>query len=546
MIALGEETLFGEEGGDGQPRAAAPPRPYVLTNQNNLYEFLSWDRVAPRESFTGEYYADLSVHAPGRVVLLGVPAGPAVQSEVTRDGANLLPIAMELAGPVRSTPVPALARGGESGGGAVVRPGEAMCWAPATTLPIGWFSRLCFRTQEEVDEFEARQSLYPNLDLMTLPRVVDPDFFTDEEDELDGLLAFLHGLEPGGASPEIYEAMDRTDGLFAVLLAALPPDPSSFAVAADALVGYTKGGKGAKARQQTSLEKLAQKLPKAKTEKAIAKACSEVLSAVQPSREWRPSEILDELVGAIDKTDLSARDSKAAAAMLDRTRKVLSADEPFVPRKEGFATLRALELALIRKDPESFLGWPAEETGASGEVRMLGAAMVGLMAGFKRLSLGLKSPSLRRLLSLNAAHPGVWGDPLLESQKFEIVVDQPRETGPSTQRLLWEEEVLAEQVIEKASLGDLVADVDFASDFGVSLGFEIARRMKWRDCVVTEISFKEGSITTGAAGTVVEVEGAPTIRRRVIPDRLLHRLSTEEIPPELDALIRSQTAASGS
>lgn len=540
-----DETLF--ESVNVPATSGRLLRPFVLTNQNNLLEHLSWGRVAPPESFAGEYYIDLSADAPGRIVLLGVPAPEQLQAMVCSGGANLFPIAVELRAELPK-PAPAVTSEGGSTTAIPVSEGKAIAWAPASILPIHSFARFCFRSRDDLEEFQARQSLYPNLDLLTLPGEVAPEFFEATGHKTADLLTpFLSGLTPGVVSTDAYDSLDKTDGLFAVAIAGIGEDASTFEIVAEALFEYTKQVKASKPGGLVPLERLARKLPKPKAERALSRACSEVLSRVQPSREWRPSELLEEIKLEVAAAPLSDRDAKTATQMLERTGRVLAADEAFERRSKGFAILRALELALIRKDPDSYLSWAPEETGADESVRMLGAAMVGLMTGFKRLPISLKPGGIQRLLALNSAQSALWGDPLVEHRKFEIVVEEPSGDHPSSWRLLWEDDVLAEREIRQdVSVFDLLSKVDFASKSGVSFGIEIARRMKWRDCVMTELSFEEGSIVTGPQGTVVTVQGVPSTRYRVISDRLLDRIAAEKLPPELAEYIRSEAPVQSS
>ena len=142
---MSKETLFDEpsnhESGSEPLRA-----PYLLTNQNNLYEFLSWARVTPKESFAGEYYTDLSARAPGRVVLLGVGPPAELLKEVLKDEANLIPVALEL-GEIGGE-CDSLGIGNDSGQTAVAS-GKALAWAPSAIVPLMHFTRVCFRSTEE-------------------------------------------------------------------------------------------------------------------------------------------------------------------------------------------------------------------------------------------------------------------------------------------------------------------------------------------------------------------------------------------------------------
>ena len=379
---------------------------------------------------------------------------------------------------------------------------------------------------------------------MALPRAVAPELFQESSAlRFDDIVSFLSELSNGQEDSAAYDLLDRQDGMFALLLAAADGSQLGFQAIADALNGHAaKHRRSGRGSNLDPLEELVRKLPRAKSERIIAKLCFGILTKISPSKEWRPSEILRELMEGVQSSPLSERDRKTALAFLKHTQQVLDLSVPFEPRSEGFVALRALELVLIRKDPSSYLESSIGEGGIDPVVRMVGAGMVGLLTGLRRLPLALKPQALMDYLSLSAADSSLGGGSLFGGKSLDVGVEPPNDSHPQSWRLIWENEVLAERTVEKEPLIDVMSGIDFTSDAGIIFATEIARRMKWRDCVVTEIILNDGTFSL-EEGSRIRVAGVPKMFTEIVVERLLQRVVSESIPTELDEYIRRNRPA---
>jgi hypothetical protein len=434
---------------------------------------------------------------------------------------------------------PALLKDGTHGKAAWGNPGAYM-WAPSGVIPTGAVSAIHFRSNEEREEFEAREfaDARPRADLHR----VTSRLFEGDGPSADAVTEWLRSLEPVDTPSSEEVAMeDRRSG--AVLLGALTAVPREAELA-----GWGHLLAGRKTGRQTGdvvsrIGRVLDGTPRAKDAEDVAlQICVDQLMATDRQQEWRPLEVLDRIRGTLIGRLKGKADAMEHA--LDRAAAILDDREPFEGLKaSGSSSIKALLLALRRPEPERLMGWDPGGPGSTAEVLNLAAVMVGALTGRALTPVTLRGSALdeavarteaNRLSSANDRAMPLFKPPSMEVQAAEgtitlrlggaILVDRPVPLPAEVFRR-----------IDGALLGDPQVR-ERAVDIAVRLG--------WSDAVETVVIAPMGagitSIRSEGDALTMRMAGVGSLHYELLAEPFLVHVAAGQLPAaDVDLLIAS-------
>lgn len=400
--------------------AKASRRVFFPTNRHNLLKALATRTLAPLAGYADKYYDDLLRFAPGRIPLVADGINEGVASLVA-SAEHDFPVLVEInASMLTAVDVPAL---GPNGGRAVVGNDGAAAWAPAGPMPFTVVSAVHFRSQADQDAFSLNEfsDVRPIGDLLS----VAPDLFGSAP--TPDLQGWLEGLEPAPVGVGS-DRLDRRGGALlmgistadAIQAAVMVPllngsEPKASESAIDGLTDWIRGAGPVGSADRTTMWIVVDEL-----------------ADVDRAKVWRPGEILASVRRRLASSSVGEEDLRRAETILERTEAIVRSDVPFERfRADGWHSLQALLLILMRPEPERFEAWDFDETGAHPEVRFLGSALLGILTGRARLPVTLRPPRLDDLIA-------AWECSMASS------VECPAPAMPSVALVEREDEVLIE------------------------------------------------------------------------------------------------------
>ena len=557
-----------------------------LTNRYNLLEILAAGAITPREGYS-KYYEDLLALAPGRVPLVRGPLSKALCELVMGGETDVFPVAIEIAPESLS----GISKGMDKLGALLVRApsGELtknassndatiMALAPAQTIPLTAVIRAHFRSDGERREHERRS--YENVPMNLVPLEVTPSLFHDGARGLsvdENIVPWLESLPAvAGGQAERFERADRIAGALTMVLSTLPGRGEHFEKAAALLNGAVHGNApgqatpGAKRKSSKTATKrsgspgpsrrpvlpdwlatltMGGDVSNADLETRLFHAALTVLTGITRSSGWRPVEIL----GAVDKKmregKLSKAEENTLTPIIAGMRAILRNERELQPFKAdtGLEVAKALLLVLLRPDPVKFGTWSRSEYAITDSVWSTAAALVGALAGFKRLPIQLRNEALvsyfgeRSAAELNGDHTGA-SEARLSFGGARPVEALTRTEGDSeVLALLVGESTLVTRKKAPPTLAEMMASIDLEDEKVSGQLSEVCRLLGWDDCLETTISLPgtEFSARSGRRGSLtIHVTGWAEVSTRVDVPRFKERLSREGIARKHNEAVR--------
>ena len=503
---------------------------FLPTNRYNVIPALTRRLVLPRQGYE-KYYADLLELRPGHIILSTGAIAPEVAEFLGSDGAHSFAVLLELTG-VRAENL-----------GVEVPTGDRMesSLLPTRSAVPVIAPTLHFATQDHLEEFAARR--YANIDLRSLDMSVSPDLFEADGPGLDAITEQLESLpENDDPSGQAARTVDRLGGA-----AVMAMNASASEIAADISRRVLEDFASAK-DAGFLLDDLARVLPKSAPDSehdgALLQATYAALLAHADLARNAPGEFIASLRAALsDKpTDLSSR---SVNENLDRIAGIIAGEIPlrrFQPK--GLASAKALLLYLLRPGPEDVLTWLSEDTGASDDTLVLAASFSGLAAGLSALSPQLRgTPKLQNDIALasadllnQTAEPPV-ATYLTDGLNVKTGVTETRPGWLTVDYKSGRSILMRNDVPEPTHRGFLLR-ADFKDPDAATGALKIAERLGWVECVVTTITFKEGSLSTLNRMTALSIRGEWDLTTSLDADAFVSRLSAIAAA-KLDELLAS-------
>lgn len=472
----------------------------VLTNRWNLIEFLSRRVVTPLGTFD-KYYDDLLRHTPGRVPLVATPLSPELVADVTGDEPEMdFPVFLEVAG---------------------AKPGTV----PFVTLEE--VVQVHFRSQRDLDEHAARRfdNVPPGPPLTITSAIWDGGKGTIDE---------LVSAPAAGAAVDvgILRRAERYAGGVTVLATCDQGGSASASAVARLMDGRAWAG--------AALPWLATAAPFVISGSVDtgSNADEALLSAVLGTLTDAPARAHSlNLLSGVEEVLAGSRWDAALEPSLRKIRRVVDSEDEFTPLTErGFTVAKALLLFLLRRDPESLLAWPTEETGADSPTFSTAAFLAGFSVGRRQLPVTLRANPLDLALASVEMHVAVSGG-FTGVPPAEVVADpvagsiQVRSRG----------EVLVGFGL--VTLADLVrrADLDDPEISGACA--DLARRLRCDDLFTTVVSVKAG-MRLEPKGLSIHIPGIAETRLLIDRDRFVDRLREADAESSPQAA-RLRTVISG-
>jgi hypothetical protein len=209
-----------KKGSQGREQAAGSSL-YFPTSQVNARAILASGLLAPIQAY-GKHYPDLLDLCHGRVPLFTMPPPPDAWQVINPGGdESIFPVCIEVApGSLAQGPVPALVKGSlgaDSESEASTPSVDDLCLAAPFFLPLSDNLILHFRSQRDLDEWNARE--FGDLRLDDLRCQVTPILFEGRADEGGLWRSWLEGLQAVSIDTGRLEELDAAMGSLALLVA---------------------------------------------------------------------------------------------------------------------------------------------------------------------------------------------------------------------------------------------------------------------------------------------------------------------------------------
>jgi hypothetical protein len=539
-------------------------RVFVLTNRNNILDFLSGGMITPAAGIS-KYYVDVSATAAGRVPVFGsrVP-----YSQSLEETPSSFPVAIELdLAKLSATPIPSFSEG-EVPSNTPVGIAGILAWAPAGVIPTSAALAIHFRSDVEKSEYQARE--FANIPNIPVRLSVDRELFSNEDHFVNTILRWLRSLpDPQPQMGAQLRTLDREAGALALVAHVIRGTAEHLGdfgqlITADlnASPGANRGSKRPKRQKRAvattsavskhglpiwlTAQLSGKEIPTAETTEAIVfGAAAEVFQNVDVREAWRPLEQLD----AIEDSALAKLLNDEAKAEVNRNieavRAVVRLDRDFRPLNtgKGLESAKAMLMVLLRPEPTNLLAWDRAESGASDDVLAGAAYLSGMLNGHKRLPVSLRFENLDLLLAERTAGrlalpETLWSGPA----KRDVQVRGSSEASEGGDLTLYVNDIaILTKGRPPSSLAERLLRLDASKPETEALLIDVASSLDWSHCLESVVQFTGDQISVyhNKKSKSIDVTGpgvaTTSVRLRVVAWR--KKLEEEGIPSSQERAI---------
>lgn len=375
---------------------AGDKRLLFATNRANVLSILSSGLIRPRAAYD-KYYDDLLALCPGHIPLFHRSFPRSLVPLLSSSEAGLFPVLVEI-DPRR---LPAAGKGARVktdltlGQGGAGHDESVLCELIGAPIPAAAITRLCFASQENLDDFQARD--FENVPV-SFPLALTAPAFGDGGPDPDQFRAVLQGITPATGSAEDFRRLDAAMGAMTMLSLLLPAQKAwldSLAAAATfPNSGNATNGNGPKwltslidwimSREPTTSVNLG-------TDDQMMAAAVRVLRSMSPRDGWAEAKVASDIAAEAmtgvqsDKKDEieSWRDVVVAVARADK--QAGSLDDA------GSVVRRGLMLLVLRCQPDRIVRASGTLLKPGPQVTAVAGMLSGLFHGYSRLSKEIKA-----------------------------------------------------------------------------------------------------------------------------------------------------------
>jgi hypothetical protein len=496
---------------DAEPRLERQ-RVFVLTNRNNVLEYLSGGLIIPAVGFT-KYYEDIGRRSPGRVPIFG---SRVFYSKALEETVNSFPVAIELdVSQLSSEAVPSLGENEASSKTPVGLNGISV-WAPAGVIPVSAITGIHFRSERDRSEFKARE--YSNTPQLKVPLNVELALFDEMEPRVEPILSWLSSLPAPASDLGLQiKLLDRESGGLALLAHAVAGSSNALTAFGHLLLHGVTPSAGAIAhpkRSRRGKKGHGRPAPDEKSglstwmmsvltgsesshsdvvEAAVFGASIDILRNANFFEAWRPLEQLDAIESRVIASLQDDQVRSEAVRSFDAVRSVIRLDRDFRPLNtgKGLEAAKALLMVLLRPDPTKLLNWDRNESGASDQVLAAAFYLCGTLHGHKRLPISLRFAGVDCVLANRVAGALAVSESVWSISPANTVEVKPSYEGVETENLtLYVNNV---SVLSKPrpamSSAERLKQFDPTRSESAALLIEIASLLGWIDCLESVVAF---------------------------------------------------------
>lgn len=376
--------------------AAGRTRLLFLTNRANVLPALSSGLIRPRAAYD-KYYEDLLALCPGQVPLFHGHVPRSLVPLVSGGGEGLFPVVAELDNGAlgdagrrqRITQELTPASGADAAGGV-----GTLCELAGEPLPIAAVKRLCFATQDDLDDFLARD--FENVPQLP-PLVVADDLFSDGGPTPDRFAEALRAVPTAAGTAEDFRRLDAAMGAVAMLSLLLPAaKPWLDALAATASFPSADGPTGpAELHWLSTLVRRVVSADAGDTlggaDGRLMAAAVDLLRSANPREGWVESRVIGDIAArALDGA--APEEAKEIESWRDVVAAVARADKQVGALDDGGSVVRrGLMLLVLRCQPERIIRTAETPLRPGPQVTAVAGMLSGLFHGYSRLSRDIKA-----------------------------------------------------------------------------------------------------------------------------------------------------------
>jgi hypothetical protein len=407
------------------------------TNRANVLSILSSGLIRARAAYE-KYYDDLLALCPGQFLLFHREFPRSLLPFLSDQEPGLFPVLVEvdpkglLASPTQIRITRDLALNMDQSG---VNE-DVLCDVVSAPIPIAAVTRLCFASQDHLDDFQARS--FENM-LPLPPLAVTATAFGENGPEPERFKSVLQSVPPAAGSSEDFRRIDAAMGAMAMLCLLLLPSKSwieAVAMAASFPNQRKTTAVGAPRWLTSMIERIAStktaKTHDLEVDERLMAAAIAVLLSKNPRDGWVESQVASEIASGASqgaapgqtKDIESWRDVVTAVAKTDR--QVGSLDDT------GSVVRRGLMLLILRCQPERIIRAAETPLMPGPQVTAVAGILSGLFHGYSRLSREIKiracAPEVLSRLALS------WWSIVDGEQRKLAINTSARRDDPTTAR----------------------------------------------------------------------------------------------------------------
>jgi hypothetical protein len=368
------------------------------TNRANVLSVLSSGLIRPRAAYE-KYYDDLLALCPGNILLFHHGFPRSLVPLLCGDQAGLFSVLVEV-DPKR---LPATGKHTRLNTNLLLTSEKsaskkgALCDVIGSPIPIASVTRLCFESQENLDDFQARS--FENVPALP-PLAVVPSAFADSGPDPQQFRSALERLPAGAASSEDFRRLDAAMGATAMLSLFLPPSKEWISALA-AAVTFPNTSRISAAGAPHWLTSLIESIVSAKTAKTdvagtderLMAAAVTVLRSMNPRDGWVESKVASDIASEA-LTGVDPNQAKEIESWRDVVIAVAKADKQIGSLDDsGSVVRRGLMLLVLRCQPERIVRAGDTAMKPGPKVTAIGGMLSGLFHGYSRLSSEMKAQS---------------------------------------------------------------------------------------------------------------------------------------------------------
>lgn len=375
---------------------AGEHRLIFATNRANVLSVLSSGLIRPRAAYD-KYYDDLLALCPGHIPLFRRSFPRSLVPLLSGSEAGLFPVLVEI-DPQRLSPAGkgARARSESATNSETAGHSEQLpCDLVSSPIPAAAITRLCFLSQENLDDFQARD--FENVPA-SVPLAVDTSAVAEGGPAPDQFKSVLQGITPASGSADDFRRLDAAMGAMAMLSLLLPPQKAWLdGVAAAATFPNTaKSPEGGAPNWLTSLVgRIMLREPATKeglgTDDRLMAAAISVLRAMSPRDGWVEAKVASDIAAEAmaggesnQTTEIENwRDVVVAVAKADKQMGALDDSGSFVRR--------GLMLLVLRCQPDRIVRARETPLKPGPQVTAVAGMLSGLFYGYSRLPKDVKA-----------------------------------------------------------------------------------------------------------------------------------------------------------
>lgn len=366
------------------------------TNRANVLSILSSGLIRPRAAYD-KYYDDLLALCPGHIPLFHRSFPRSLVPLLSGSEAGLFPVLVEI-DPQR---LPAAGKGARVKTDLTLDQEVAghdenvLCELACAPIPAAAITRLCFASQENLDDFRARD--FDNVPASFPLALVAPAIAEGGPDP-DQFRAVLQGITPAAGSADDFRRLDAAMGAMAMLSLLLPAQKAWLdgLAAAATFPNSGKATDGGGPRWLTSLIRwIMSREPTASaslsTDDQLMAAAVKVLRAMSPREGWVEAKVASDIAAEAitgvepnEKAEIESwRDVVVAVAKADKQAGALD--------DTGSVVRRGLMLLVLRCQPDRIVRAGETLLKPGTQVTAVAGMLSGLFHGYSRLSKELKA-----------------------------------------------------------------------------------------------------------------------------------------------------------